>query len=296
MASRDRLVLMGLAVSTLVPAAHACVDVAGDMAGQPGRGRPEPSKVRLVSAESALRPGEMNDLGLLFDIDEGWHIYWAGVNDSGLAPSAQWVVPPGVEMGSIQWPAPHRYVAPGGILDHIYEGQVLLLVPIFVPEEAAGQMLTFAAEVDWLVCKDSCVPGYASVRLSIPVGAISDTGGQPEVTEYSDAFEAARARLPDEYVESDSIVKIRVARGTVEIDAPGARTVSYYPQSEASRAENLLQRGQSGEQRLRLRLAPFDRAALAKDPVIRFVVEAEYPGEESPVLVIVEKPLSELGG
>lgn len=271
-------------------------DTGAMIESQPGRGRPEPSTVRLVSAEKALRPGEINELGLLFTIDEGWHIYWSGVNDSGLAPSASWTLPRGIEIEPIRWPAPHRYIAPGGILDHIYETQALLIVPVFIPEDAAGTTLAFAAEVDWLVCKEACVPGYAQVRLTMPVAEIGVSEGEAVATEHAAAFEAARARLPDPYIESDSAVKVRVTRGVVEIDAPGARTVSYYPQSEAARAEDLLQRGQSGEQRLRLRLAPYDRAALAKDPVIRFVVEAEYPGEESPVLVIVEKPLSELGG
>jgi len=304
MAVRHGMVTRGLAASTLASALGSALVSAlasGALAApgaeaQPGRGRPEPSKVRLVAEGGSLRPGEMNYLGLLFEMDEGWHIYWAGVNDSGLAPSAAWTSPPGVEVGAIQWPAPHRYIAPGGILDHIYEGSALLLVPVYVPEDLVGQTLTFGAEVDWLVCKDSCIPGYANVRLTVRVGEMGLTEGEAEATEFAEAFEAARSRLPDPYVESDSLVKIRVTRGAVEIDAPGARTVSYYPQSEASRAENLLQRGQSGEQRLRLTLSPFDRSALAKDPVIRFVVEAEYPGEESPVLVLVERPLSELGG
>lgn len=259
-----------------------------------GGGPPEPAKVRLVSAEGALRPGDTNYLGLLFDIEDGWHIYWNGVNESGFAPTVAWTAPNGVEVGPILWHAPHRYIGPGNLLDHIYEGQTLLLVPVEVPADARpGSLLTFRAEVDWLVCKEACLPGYADLRITLPV---ADPAMDVLPTEFAGAFASSWERVPVPFSEASSAIDVRVTRDSVEVDAPGARIVSYYPQSEAARAESLLRRGQSTERRLRLRLAPADRGAVVRDPVVRFVVEASYPGEELPVLLLVERPLSELGG
>lgn len=278
---------VGLAIALVAGGAPA--------GAQPTRsGPPQHARVRLVAPTGALQPGETNYLGLLFDIDDGWHIYWDGVNDSGFAPTVTWTAPSGMEPGPILWHAPHRHIAPGDILDHIYEGQTLLLVPVDIPTDATpGELLTFRAQVDWLVCREVCLPGNADLRITLP---IAPPGADVLPTEFADVFAASLARVPAPWVEGESALKIRVSRGTIEVDAPEARTVSYYPQSEAARADDLLHRGQSTEQRLRLRLAPSDRGAVAADPVIRFVIEAEYPGEESPVCVLVERPLSELGG
>lgn len=257
-------------------------------------GPPEPAKVRLVSAETALRPGVTNYLGLLFEIDDGWHIYWNGVNESGFAPTATWTLPRGVEVGPLVWPAPKRYVSPGDVLDHVYEGQTLLIVPIEVPVDARpGEMMTVRAEVDWLVCKEVCLPGYAEVRLSIPVGEV---GTEPPPSGWASAFEVAWARVPVEAGLTGHSIEARIARGSVEVLAPGSTRVSYYPQSEAARAEDLLRRGVSVSGRMALRLSPREAGAVRRDPVVRFVIEAVYPGEDAPVFVLFERPLSELGG
>lgn len=257
-------------------------------------GAPPPATVRLVSAETALRPGDTGYLGLLFEIQDGWHIYWDGINESGFAPTVEWDAPSGVTVHPILWHAPHRYVGPGNLLDHVYEGQTLLLVPVEIPADAPpGSLLTFRARVDWLVCKEACLPGDADLRLTIPVASDASPG---EPTEFAQAFEASRERVPQPWVAGESSVRVDVRPDAVEILAPGARTVSYYPQSEAARATDLLRRGQSTQGRLRLELRPKDRGALSRDPVVRFVIEADYGAGEPPVLILVEKPLSDLGG
>jgi thiol:disulfide interchange protein DsbD len=283
-----------VAVPALAAVAAWPVVAAAQPGGRPDVEEPAPASVRLVSRHTQLVPGDTNYLGLLFDIEDGWHIYWNGINDSGFAPTAEWNAPRGVEVGPIQWHAPHRYIAPGELLDHVYEGQTLLLVPVHVPADAApGSIMTFRATVDWLVCKEACLPGNADLRISLQVA--SDDLMPPE-TEFGDAFDASLARVPVALAEAGGAVTIRVQPGSVEVDAPGAREVCYYPQSEAARAQDLLRRGKSTQGRLRLSLDPRNRGAVARDPVVRFVVEATYGGDEPPVLILVEEPLSELGG
>lgn len=294
---------LGVVVSASVAAACAVATPAGAAPAespvskhQPRRGQPERehASVRLVSAETALRPGETNFLGLLFTIDAGWHIYWDGVNESGIPPRAEWDAPAGAEVGPFILPVPTRYVGPGDLLDHVYEDEVLLIVPVEVPADASpGSLLTFRAGVEWLVCKEMCLPGYADVMITLPVARV---GEAPRASAFEGAFEHAWAHVPVAWEGQDDRLSIHITRSAVEIDASGARRVSYYPQSEAARAEDLLRRGVGADGRVRVRLNPRDRGAVDRDPVVRFVVEASFPGEESPVIFLVEKPLSELGG
>ena len=265
---------------------------AGPAAAQPME---DHARLRFVAPTRGLVAGDTNYLGLLFDIDPEWHIYWDGVNDSGFAPSADWTAPPGVEVGEIVWPAPKRYLGPGNVLDHIYEEQVLLLVPVEVPRDArVGQQMTFRAQVEWLVCKEMCLPGFGDVRLTLPVVA---AGSDNPATEFADEFEAAWARVPlEEALHDDPRVRIHLSGTTVQVDAQGARRLSYYPQSEAARIAEPVRRGVSTDGHLRLQRSPFDRGLVSRDPVVRFVVEADFGGDEPPLLIRVDRPLSELGG
>lgn len=191
-------------------------------------------------------------------------------------------------------PVPTRYVGPGDLLDHVYEKQVLLIVPVMVPEDATpGAQMTFRAGVEWLVCKEACLPGYADVMITLPVGSAQR---EARPTAAAPEFEKAMERVPVLWDGQGAGLSVHVSRSSVEIEAPGATRVAYYPQSEAARAEDLLRKGVSATGRLRLRLHPSDRGQVDRDPVVRFVVEAKFPGEASSQVYLVERPLSELGG
>jgi len=48
------------------------------------------AKVELMAEESTMRPGQPLWIGILFRLDEGWHIYWQNPGDSGEPPQVQW--------------------------------------------------------------------------------------------------------------------------------------------------------------------------------------------------------------
>ena len=83
------------------------------------------AKVELIAEQDAVSPGKPLWVGLLFRLDEGWHIYWQNPGDSGEPPKIQWQLPPGFEAGTIRWPQPIR-LGGGTVVDYGYEGQVLL--------------------------------------------------------------------------------------------------------------------------------------------------------------------------
>ncbi len=73
--------------------------------------RAEPSRiphgtVDLVPAVGSIRPGAALQVGLLFRLEPGWHIYWKNPGDSGQPPRLKWELPAGLTAGEIEWPSP----------------------------------------------------------------------------------------------------------------------------------------------------------------------------------------------
>ena len=87
------------------------------------------SKVEIIAQQSPTHPDRLSRVGLLFQLDKGWHIYWQNPGDSGEPPKVQWQLPPGLVAGAIQWPPPTR-LGGGAVVDYGYEGQVLLIASI----------------------------------------------------------------------------------------------------------------------------------------------------------------------
>ncbi len=127
-------------------------------------------KVELLSETATLVPGKPATFGLHFTMDNGWHIYWQNPGDAGLAPSVNWKLPIGFKAGKILWPLPKRISLPS-VMDFGYENEVTLLVPIQVPRTVhAGETFNLTANVQWLVCKETCIPGQAALPATLTIG------------------------------------------------------------------------------------------------------------------------------
>jgi DsbC/DsbD-like thiol-disulfide interchange protein len=145
---------------------------------------------------TSIAPGDTQWLAIRFEIDEHWHLYWDGYNDAGLPPKATWTLPEGFKVGPTQWPVPTRQVLAGEILNHIYERELVMLVPLTVPETAKpGEKHAIQADLSWLVCEEACVPESASVSVEVTIGA---PGVEPAIAPASSTiFERARKAMPE---------------------------------------------------------------------------------------------------
>ena len=149
------------------------------------------TQVKLVSDVSAAAPGSSVWIGIHFQLEPGWHIYWENPGDSGEPAHVQWQLPPGWTAGQIAWPAPSRMENPAGV-DYGYQDEATLLTRVKVPASAkAGSTNTLKANLQWLACKDICVPqkGTAQLPLRVAAKASPDPSGKPLV-------DAAKERLP----------------------------------------------------------------------------------------------------
>lgn len=126
------------------------------------------AKISLIAEDNGFQAGHTEWVGVLFDLEKGWHIYWENPGDSGEPPKIQWQLPAGIRAGDVHWPAPVK-LGTGTVIDYGYEGRVLLPVPLDVPasyKPAAHAALS--ADVHYLICREVCIPAKANVSLAVP--------------------------------------------------------------------------------------------------------------------------------
>ncbi len=174
-------------------ASGAAIAARAHPAGPPGRtGQGPHVRVELIADRATPAPGMR--LGLKFDLDPGWHIYWLNPGDSGEPPEARWTLPPGLAASGFEWPAPERIDA-GGLVNYGYHGGVVL--PSTIAAAAPGGAappgaFTAGASVRWMVCADMCVPGRAELALAFPLAAQE----RARVAAWKAAIDEARSRVP----------------------------------------------------------------------------------------------------
>jgi len=125
-------------------------------------------KARLVADAAAGEPGSTFLLGVHFEIEDGWHIYWRNPGGAGLATAVVFELPDGFVAGPLQWPLPIAFVQSEGIPGYGYEGSVVLAAEIAVPGDLdTSRSARVRAEVSWLACKGVCVLGSAELETSL---------------------------------------------------------------------------------------------------------------------------------
>jgi DsbC/DsbD-like thiol-disulfide interchange protein len=129
---------------------------------------PPHARITLVSEQISIQPGSKFWVGLHFELEKHWHIYWVNPGDSGEPPRVAWNLPQGFRAGPINWPAPRRLENPP-LVDYGYEDDVLLLAPLYSPRRIpARRSAELRATVKWLVCSSICIPEQQHVALRLP--------------------------------------------------------------------------------------------------------------------------------
>lgn len=149
-------------------------------------------QVSLVSEKVALTEG-VNWLGILLQPEADWHTYWQNPGDSGEAPDMIWHLPQNVKAGEIQWPVPQQ-IKVAHLVNYGYDGPVLLMVPVTLQTPLDGQTeIDISVDLSWLVCKEDCIPGWATLTQRFPVLTKTD------FTQQRALFEKTRQTLPVDY-------------------------------------------------------------------------------------------------
>jgi len=130
-------------------------------------------KPRLVADTTAIQPGKPFTVGVYFQIEKGWHLYWENSGDGGLPINVDWRLPKGFKVSALRWPAPIRFDEPGGLTSYGYANGTMLLAGVTPLSSLRSNTVTLTADLSWLVCKTLCIPGDAKVDLKLPVGTLA---------------------------------------------------------------------------------------------------------------------------
>lgn len=128
-------------------------------------------EVELVAQPGAAVAGQPLEIGVHFKMDEHWHVYWKNPGATGYAPKFKWNLPKGWQAGEISWPVPQRLVI-ADLQQFVYEKEVLLTTKVSVPADYKGEPVKIGAEVEWLACSESCIPGEAKIELQLPEASV----------------------------------------------------------------------------------------------------------------------------
>lgn len=161
------LLLAGCVLLLRAPAS-AQIDVVGD--GGPGPVKAQHLTVALITASSNIAPGGTLQAGLQFKLDSHWHVYWTNAGDAGGPPTIHWTLPTGIAADPMQFPIPSRLPL-GPLMDFGYENDVVFPVKLTASPNAKPGPVHLDAKIDWLVCREVCVPGKAHLGLNLNVVA-----------------------------------------------------------------------------------------------------------------------------
>jgi DsbC/DsbD-like thiol-disulfide interchange protein len=154
-------------------------------------------KASLLADSSAIEAGKPFNVGVLLKIAPKWHVYWINVGDAGIPTTVKFDLPEGFTASAIRYPTPKRFVDPGNISLFGYSDEVMLQATITPPAKLPSGAIPIRAVVKYLVCEDSCIPGDASLELSMPTGRASKAN--------ETVFNTWAARMPEPADKSKSI-------------------------------------------------------------------------------------------
>ena len=125
------------------------------------------SAVHLISAAQAVGENAQVKLGLHFRMKEGWKVYWRSPGEAGYPPKLDWSGSKNIKRVSMDWPAPKRFQVLG--LNTLgYQDEVVF--PLTVDLTRAGTNLHAKVKVDYLTCKEICLPVSENLDFTLPSG------------------------------------------------------------------------------------------------------------------------------
>jgi len=164
---------------------------------------PSVSKVFLVSPYEVISREVKNiPIALWITLDKGWHSYWLHPGDSGKALKVSWDLPSGSFVSHFHWPTPER-IELNSVTSFGYKESFLLASVLSLPiklstnenevnvAENKTTQIDIIAQVEWLVCKEVCIPFSQKVNLSLPIKELSQLN-----THWKQVFDNWSHKLP----------------------------------------------------------------------------------------------------
>src|SRR5438270_452420 len=158
------------------PFANAQLQVVGD--GGPGPVKAQHLTAELAPLSPGIDPRRTLQVGLVLTLEEHWHVYWINAGVSGEPPKITWTLPEPITAGPMQFPIPSRLPL-GPLMDFGYEDEVAFPVQLTAASSLKPGPIHLDAIVNWLVCREVCIPGKAHLGLNLTVSPGATAPTQP---------------------------------------------------------------------------------------------------------------------
>lgn len=126
------------------------------------------SKAEIITSFTTIKPGDSFWVAIKISLNPGWHTYWINPGDAGLPPQVNWVLPKNFKVSSLIFMAPKRLVN-NGLVSFGYENETYLLAQITAPASNNAEKISIKAKLNWLICKDSCIPQETNLHFDLNV-------------------------------------------------------------------------------------------------------------------------------
>jgi hypothetical protein len=126
-------------------------------------------RFELLASQSPVRPGDAFELALLADIQEGYHLY--GPEEPEPTRTAVSVQGEALKAGQPAYPPVIQRELEGLGSYNLYEGPIVIRVPVALPPDFKGKSLEAPLEVAYQLCTDfACsAPSKQVFSVTLPV-------------------------------------------------------------------------------------------------------------------------------
>lgn len=151
---------------------------------------------RLLQSSSTLR------VGVEFVLEPGWHIYAKNPGDVGLPTEVVWSLPAGASAGEVVYPAAKEFRHDDEV-SFGFEERALLFSDVTLTSAEPAAELPVTASLSWVLCKDECIPGSATLTTRVAVaGGVTN----PDVAKrFDEVLNATAAERGVVRAEPDSL-------------------------------------------------------------------------------------------
>ena len=148
------------------------------------------SQIRIISPMTKNNNQNEIYLGLEYKMKDGWKTYWQSPGDGGFPQEIDWSNSINISNFEIKWPTPEKFEILG--MQSIgYSNNIIFPLRVIFEDKLKSSVVIL--DINYLVCKDICIPGNAHLELYIPSGV-------GNLTQHSFAIEKAISNLPQKNI------------------------------------------------------------------------------------------------
>lgn len=133
------------------------------------------AQIHLIESAAHFTPGETYRLGVAFEMEPEWHIYWRYGGETGLPPSFVWDLPQDFQTPQMAWPAP-ELISLNGLINYGFHDEAIIFADINIPQDYTGESLKIDLALEWLICKDICIPEFGSYSITLASANSAENG------------------------------------------------------------------------------------------------------------------------